>query len=138
VNIEGSLRRASDLNAMPVDLRAEWSGAQLGQMSRLIAGVDGGWRGDADVTAAISGTLGGLNTQSRIRIADLRRQEFQPATSVSVDATCRSEYRRMERMLDNVTCFVPVASGHLLLTGSVSEAGSPKADADLHLERSWD
>jgi hypothetical protein len=132
LRVEGSLRRAVDLNTMPVDLRAEWSGAQLGEVSRLMAGVDSGWRGDLDVTSSIQGSAGDLNMQSRVQIRDLRRQEFQPATTVDVDATCRSNYLRTRRMLDSVTCFWPIAAGHLLLTGRVHLLASP--DADLQLE----
>ena len=81
LNVEGSLRRAADLNAMPVDLRAEWSGAQLGQVTRLIAGMDSGWRGDLDATVGIRGTVGDLQLQSRVQVGNLRRQEFQPVTT---------------------------------------------------------
>ena len=94
LNVEGSLRRALDLNAMPVDLRAEWSGAQLGQVTRLIAGMDSGWRGDLDATVGIRGTVGDLQLQSRVQVGNLRRQEFQPVTNLDVDANCRSEYHR--------------------------------------------
>jgi len=132
ISVDGSLRRAADLNAMPVDLRAEWSGAQLGQVSRLMSGADSGWRGDLDVSSTIRGTIGDLSFQSRIVIGDLRRQEFQPLNSVSVDATCRSEYHRVPQRFDNITCFWPIGAGHLLLTGSVQGFAAP--DADLQLE----
>lgn len=135
LNVEGSLRRAASLDAMPVDLRAEWSGAQLGQVSRLIAGSDSGWRGDLDVTATLRGTLGDLNAQSRIRVGDLRRQEFQPASTVNVDATCRSEIHPAARVLDNITCFWPVSSGHLLLTGDVHGFRPPQAKLQLEINQ---
>ena len=135
VNIEGSLRRAAGLDAMPVDLRGEWSGAQLGQVTRMIAGVDTGWRGDLDLTAAIRGNIGDFSAQSRVRIGDLRRQEYQPATNVDVDATCRSEYHRATRVLDNITCFWPVASGHLLLTGQFQGWEAPRADMQLEINQ---
>ena len=135
VNIEGSLRRAASLDAMPVDLRGEWSGAQLGQVTRMIAGVDTGWRGDLDLTATIRGNIGDFNAQSRVRIGDLRRQEYQPATNVDVDATCRSEYHRVTRVLDNITCFRPVASGHLLLTGQFQGWEAPRADMQLEINQ---
>jgi hypothetical protein len=135
VNVEGSLRRAAALDAMPVDLEAEWSGAQLGQVTRLIAGMDSGWRGDLDVTATIRGSLGDLKVQSRVRVGDLRRQEQQPASTVDVDASCRSEYRRSAHTLDNITCFWPVASGHLLLTGSVQGLAVPKANLQLEINK---
>ena len=135
LTVNGSLRRAADLNAMPVDLRAEWSGAQLGQVTRLMAGMDSGWRGDLNVTASIKGSAGDLTVQSRVRVGDLRRQEFQPATTVDVDAACRSEYLRAQRRLDNITCFWPIASGHLLLTGSVQGFSSPNADLQLEINQ---
>jgi hypothetical protein len=135
VNVEGSLRRAAALDAMPVDLEAEWSGAQLGQVTRLIAGMDSGWRGDVDVTSTIRGSLGDLQVQSRVRVGDLRRQEQQPVSVVDVDASCRSEYRRSEHTLDNITCFWPIASGHLLLTGRVQGLGAPKANLQLEINK---
>ncbi len=135
LNVEGSLRRASSLDAMPVDLRAEWSGAQLGQVTRLIAGMDSGWRGDLDATVTLRGSVGHLTVQSRISVGNLRRQEFQPTGTFDVDATCRSEYNRAQRTVDNITCFWPVAAGHLLLTGSVQGFASPVADLQLEINQ---
>ena len=135
LNVEGSMRRAALLDAMPADLRVEWTGAQLGQVSRLIAGIDSGWRGDLNLTTTISGNLGDLTLQTRLRIADLRRQEFQPPASVNVDANCRSEYRRAQRAIDNITCFWPIASGHLLLTGNMQGLASPHADLQLEINQ---
>ncbi|HEX4067482.1 MAG TPA: AsmA family protein [Acidobacteriaceae bacterium] len=132
LRVEGSLQRADNLLAMPLDLQAEWSGAQLGQVTRLIAGMDSGWRGDLDVTTTMRGTGGDLQLQSRVQVANLRRQEFQPPSTVNVDATCRSEYRHMERRLNNITCFWPVGGGHLLLTGDLADASA--ADTHLQLE----
>ena len=133
--VEGSLRRAPVLDAIPVDLRVEWAGAQLGQVSRLFAGMDSGWRGDLDVTAVIRGNLGDLSGQSRVRVGDLRRQEFQPASTMDVDATCRSQYHRATHVFDNITCFWPVAGGHLLLTGSVQGFQAPQSDLRLEINQ---
>lgn len=135
LSIEGSLHRAPALDAMPVDLRAEWSGAQLGQVTRIFAGMDSGWRGDLDITTDLGGNLGDLQLQSRVRVADLRRQEFQPPSTVDVDATCRSQYHHLLHTLDNITCFWPVADGHLLLTGSVQGLQTPKANLQLEINR---
>ncbi|MGB7171565.1 MAG: AsmA family protein [Acidobacteriaceae bacterium] len=130
LQVEGSLRRAEDLNEMPVRLRAEWSGAQLGQVSRMLAGFDSGWRGDLDATTTIGGTVGDLQLQSRLSVRGLQRQDFQPARTLDVDATCRGEYRHPERTLGGITCFWPVGGGHLLLTGSAQ----PFAPARAHLQ----
>jgi hypothetical protein len=132
LNVEGSLHRAPTLDDMPVDLRAEWSGAQLGQVTRLLAGMDSGWRGDLDLTTTLRGNLGDLQLQSRLRVSDLRRQEFQPPATVDIDATCRSQYHHLGHKLNDITCFWPVSDGHLLLTGSIH--GLQKPIADLQLE----
>lgn len=132
LHLDGSLRRAANLLAMPVNLRAQWSGAQLGQVSALLTGVDSGWRGALSATTTIRGIGGDLQLQSRVEIANLRRQEFQPANTVNLNTTCRSEYRHAERRLSNITCFWPVQDGHLLLTGSLQ--GLSPAGAHLQLE----
>lgn len=133
LRLEGSLRRAADLGDMPVDLRAEWSAAQLGQVSRLLAGFDSGWRGELDATATIRGNIGDLLLRSRLKIGNLRRQEFQPVTTVDLDATCQSQYRHATQTLGNITCFWPIAAGHLLLTGSVRGFAAPQADLQFEL-----
>ncbi len=130
LQVEGSLRRAGDLNEMPVHLRVEWSGAQLGQVSRLLAGSDSGWRGDLHTLTTIGGTVGDLQLQTRLTVSNLRRQDFQPVRTLDVDASCRGEYQHPTRTLGNVTCFLPVGSGHLLLTGSLR----PLAPAEAHLQ----
>jgi len=133
VSIEGSLHRASDVNAMPVDLQVAWTGAQLGQVTRLLAGFDSGWRGDLTANATIRGSMNDLQLQSHLRVANLRRQEFQPANPLDVDATCQSHYHHIGQRLDGITCFWPVGAGHLLLTGSIQGFASPDADVQLEL-----
>lgn len=132
VNLEGSLRRAADLDAMPVDIRAEWSGAQLGQVTVLLAGVDTGWRGDLDVTASATGTANDLQLASRVQIGNLRRQEFQPVNPVAITATCKSRYERVQKLFQNISCFLPAGNGHLLLTGAAQ--GFSQTHLDLQLE----
>lgn len=135
LTLEGSVERVKNIHAMPVSLRAEWSGAQLGQVTRLLAGVDSGWRGDLDVTANITGTTGDLALKSGIHVANLRRQEFQPANVVNVNAQCQGQYRHALRLLDQVTCFLPEGNGHLLLTGSLNGGVAPAADLVLEVNQ---
>ncbi|MGA7523175.1 MAG: AsmA family protein [Acidobacteriaceae bacterium] len=135
LQVEGSLRRAADVNEMPVRLRAEWSGAQLGQVSRLLAGFDSGWRGDLDATTSLGGTVGDLQLQTRLTVSNLRRQDFQPVRTLDVNATCRGEYRHSIRTLGNVTCFLPVGDGHLLLTGNVHTFAPTEAQLQLEVNQ---
>lgn len=135
LSVEGSLERAPALDSMPVDLDAEWSGAQLGQVSRLLAGSDSGWRGGLDATASLRGTLGNLAVRSRLRVANLRRLEFQPVNTVDVDATCQGAYHHTEHSITGVTCFWPVSAGHLLLTADTLNVAPPRGDLHLEINR---
>jgi hypothetical protein len=135
LTVEGSLRRAATIAAMPVNLTAEWNGAQLGQASRLLAGVDSGWRGDLDVSATIEGTAGDLQLKTRVRIGNLQRQEFQPASALNLDASCQSRYENGQRLLGDITCFLPEGRGHLLLMGSVQWIAAPTADLELEINQ---
>lgn len=132
LDVAGSLRGAATLQALPVDLNVAWRNAQLGQVSELLTGQDSGWRGSLDVTGRIGGTPGDLRLNSTILIGNLRRQEFQPLSPVDVNATCSGEYLHGQRALHDLTCFLPVAPGHLLLTGNIH--GFAPRGADLQLE----
>lgn len=132
LNVAGSLRRGTMLRTLPVNLTVAWRGAQLGQVSELLIGQDTGWRGGMNLTGQVSGTLADLRLHSTVSIGNLRRQEFQPLSSMDVSATCSAEYLHEQRALDQITCFLPVAPGHLLLTGRVR--GSSDGGADLQLE----
>lgn len=132
LNVSGSLGRAANLQTLPVNLGVAWRNAQLGQMSELLRGQDTGWRGSLDLTGRITGTPTDLRLQSTIHIGNLRRQEFQPLAPMDVDATCSADYLHEQRALNQITCFLPVAPGHLLLTGSVH--GFAPLDADVQLE----
>ncbi len=132
LNVSGALRRSANLRTLPVDLNVAWRGAQLGQVSELLSGEDTGWRASLDLTGRIRGTPADLLLKSTVHIGNLRRQEYQPLSTLNVDATCSAEYLHEQRALNGITCFVPVVPGHLLLTGSVAE--SVESGAHLQLE----
>jgi len=133
IRVEGSLNRAVSLDQMYVRLHAEWNGAPIGQVSRLTLGRDIGWRGDLRADADIAGDMRDLELRTRLRVADVHRQEFTPITPFNIDATCQAAYRRGLRSLDNLTCFWPVDSGHLLLTGDIQDLAHPQAHLDLKI-----
>jgi len=135
LTVEGSLRRAASIAEMPVNLQAEWSGAQLGQASRLLAGTDSGWRGDLDATATIVGVAGNLGWKARVRIGNLQRQEFQPASALNIDARCAGRYQNGLRLMKDITCYLPEGRGHFLLTGNVRGLAAPSADLQLEINQ---
>ena len=133
IRLEGSLTRAASLDQLPVDLHAEWSGAQLGQVSRLMLGSDSGWRGDLRVDTDITGDIQNLVLSSRLRVSDAHRLEFTPINQLDVDARCQATWHRSEHLLDNLTCLWPTGDGHLLLTGTVQNLEHPQPRLNLEI-----
>jgi hypothetical protein len=133
IRLEGSLTRATSLDQLPVDLHAEWSGAQLGQVSRLMLGSDSGWRGDLRVDTDITGDIENLVLSSRLRVSDAHRQEFTPINQLDVDARCQAAWHRSEHLLDNLTCLWPTGDGHLLLTGAIHNLEHPQPHLNLEI-----
>jgi AsmA family/AsmA-like C-terminal region len=130
MRLEGSLNRASALDQMPMKLHAEWNGAALGQVSRLILGNDSGWRGDLRAEADIVGDLRNLTLQTRLRVDDAHLQEFTPLTPLNIDAKCRGLYRNGTHSIDDLTCLWPAGNGHLLLTGDIQNLPEPGSFLD--------
>ncbi len=132
LRMEGRLHRASALGQMPVALRADWSHAPLGQMSRLVLGRDAGWRGDLHASAELSGDPNQLQLSTRFEVANMRRQDYTPSESFDADTTCHANYSRAAQTVDHIACGWPVGDGELLLLGRASLAGD--APPALRLE----
>lgn len=135
LRINGSLRRAATVDQMPVNLHADWSNAPLGQISRLLLGQNTGWRGDLRIQADAAGTIDSLHLKTRLRIADMHRQEFAPPEPLNVDATCQANYLRASRSLNNAACVWPVGTGQFLLTGSVADFSHPEPALTLSIDK---
>lgn len=133
VRVDGSVTRAPSLDELPLNLHAEWEGAQLGQVSRLIFGSDSGWRGDMRADADITGDMANLALRSQFRVADAHRVEFTPINLLNLDARCDATYHHVQQSLDNLTCLLPTGDGHLLLTGSVPNVLHPQPDLSLEI-----
>jgi hypothetical protein len=133
VRLEGSLTRAPALDQLPLDLHAEWTGAQLGQVSRLIFGFDSGWRGDLRAEADITGDMQNLFIRPRLHVINAHRLEFTPINELDIDALCQATYHHPRQSLDDLTCLLPTGDGHLLLTGSVPDFNHPRPHLKLEI-----
>jgi len=119
LRLDGSIGRTTDLNTLPVQLTLSWHDSQLGQASRLLSGQDQGWRGELNMDGSLTGTLQSLALKLKIHIDNLRRTEFTPVSSPSLDASCQATYHNGSVAIDNLLCLLPTPPGHLLLTGSI-------------------
>jgi hypothetical protein len=104
---------------MPATLHAEWSGAPLGQLSRILTGSDSGWRGEIETNASITGSAEHASLKITATASGIHRAEFEPREPLNLSATCQAQFSRLGRFFDAVTCLMPTGDGHLLLTGSV-------------------
>ncbi len=119
VRVSGSVRRASSTGQLPLDLRAEWHGAPLGQVSRMLLGQDLGWRGESAVDARLLGTPDELAVEATASAADFRRDSVMPARALDLHTTCKARYHQDRGLLDDIRCVSPVGDGRLDLTGTV-------------------
>jgi hypothetical protein len=136
LRIDGTLHRAAWLGAMPLNLKMEWSGVPLGQLSRLTLGRDIGWRGGLEVEAQVGGTAELAQINAGLRVAGLHRSEYSPVHPLDVATTCRASFRKESKSLEDLSCASPVGDGGLLLTGSIQEGQTlPQADLTLEMNR---
>ena len=125
IKLEGSLRRASAVAPVPIDLTMSWEGAPLGEASTLLSGADAGWRGNLSVAASLSGVLSGARLSTAIHLEDLRRADFVPVETLDVQADCGGTLDITTAVLHLPTCGVaaPQMSG-------ARTAGRVTAEAD--------
>jgi hypothetical protein len=133
VKLDGSLTRAASLEQLPLKLHVEWTGAQLGQASRLVLGEDSGWRGDLHAEGDVTGDMRDLTLKSRLQVDDAHRLEFTPMSHFDVDTRCEAAYHHEAQSLDNLTCLWPTGDGHLLLTGAVADLAHPEPRLKLEI-----
>jgi len=131
VQLEGRMRRASELRLMPVHLEMEWREAQLGQLSRLLIGSDPGWRGDLTADMKLDGTAESAQVTTRLRATGVHRAEFAPAVPLDFDANCGLLYRYSARTIEKLACNSPLGDGRLLLEGDLPAGGEPKVALEL-------
>jgi hypothetical protein len=132
VRLEATLRRAPELNIMPIHVDIDWREAQLGQLSRLMIGSDEGWRGDLTGEMHVDGTAESAQINARLRAAGVHRAEFAPASPMDFDATCSLIYHYSTRGMENLLCDTPVGEGRARLTGTVpGEGKEPRLTVEL-------
>jgi hypothetical protein len=136
LRIDGTLHRAALLGKMPLNLKVEWTGVPLGQLSRLTMGRDIGWRGGLEVEAQVGGTAELAQINASLKVAGLHRSEFSSARPMDVATSCQASFRKESRSLEDISCASPVGDGALLLTGSVQDGQTvPQANLTLGINR---
>ncbi len=107
LRLEGELRRAEVAQAVPVNFRASWHDAPLGEASRILTGDDLGWRGSLNADATLAGTLGDAQLGGKLTLGGLRRAEFFPTHPLDLQITCSSGLQLREAVLAKLQCTLP-------------------------------
>jgi hypothetical protein len=128
VKLEGDLQRSHELKSMPVKFNLSWEKTQLGQFSSLLLGQDGGWRGDLQGSAQLSGTPANLHVTASAELSHFRRYDINRDSMPRLRARCLGD--ALAGVLE-LKCDVPLEPGGLLLTGRWSVA-TPR-DYDLSM-----
>lgn len=125
LRIEGSLKHADSFSHLPIDLHGVWTKAQLGETSKLMTGSDAGLRGTLEWGANVTGTFAESNVQTWIKIEDLRRAEFFPPHTLSMEMRCGLRANNRFLTLEDVKCNAPVDGGNIALSGRIRDVREP-------------
>jgi AsmA family/AsmA-like C-terminal region len=131
VQLEGHMRRATELRLMPIHVEIEWRNAQMGQLSRLLIGSDAGWRGDLTAEMKLDGTPDAANVKTRLRATGVHREEFAPAAPMDFDANCGFAYHYSARTIEKLVCDSPLGDGRMRLQGNLPSGGQPRLSLEL-------
>lgn len=118
--IEATLGRAASLESVPLAVEAAWRGAPLGEASRLLLARDLGLRGEMTLTASVQGSLSRNSLQTHLQINGLRRSDFVPEKTMSLDLNCAGTATRVFHTMAEIRCSWPVPdadSATLALSG---------------------
>ncbi|HKU24784.1 MAG TPA: AsmA family protein [Candidatus Sulfotelmatobacter sp.] len=126
LRVDGIWQRATSIVDTPLNLKLEWSDAQLGQITKLITGNDRGWRGEILLDVALRGTPAKLQIAASSSIDDFRRYDITSGRSLRMRGRCNAQYSSESHEFRQVMCNAPVGDGMITLTGDVAYPGSKR------------
>ena len=124
LQVSGKWQRAETIADTPLELSVEWSGAQLGQISKLISGNDQGWRGEIILDVDLKGTPAKLQISASSSVEDFRRYDLTSGRALRMSARCDAEYSSISHEFRQLMCNAPVGDGLITLTGDLGFPGS--------------
>ena len=126
VALNGIWQRAAWLRDTPIQFSLLWSGAQLGQLTKLVAGQDKGWRGGVRISADLTGTPANLLVHADGSLEDFRRYDIAGGGILRLDAHCDARYSSVDRGVHGVVCRAPMGDGQIVLHGEVTRLLGPR------------
>ena len=124
LQVSGTWQRAEVLRDTPLVFTVEWDRPQLGQLTKLISGIDQGWRGGMRLELNLTGTPAKLLISSDASIEDFRRYDITTEEPLRLAAHCDGQYSSIDREFHDILCSAPVNGGSIVLKGSAGLPGS--------------
>jgi hypothetical protein len=122
IQINANWQRAANMASTPLEIKAQWTDGQLGQITKLFSGTDRGWRGGVTLTANATGTPESLRIESHIALAGFHRYDIVNSDDVGLATDCSGQYNLVTTALANLVCESPAGNGLLNVRGTVTFA----------------
>ncbi len=131
----GTWQRAGSLLDTPLQFSLQWDRAQLGQLTKLISGIDKGWRGEVRLEATLSGMPSAMKVVTDTAIDNFHRYDISSSEGLRLAAHCNATYGSAEAMMHDILCSSPVGNGVITLRGEAGLPGVHKIDLALNVEK---
>jgi hypothetical protein len=132
LRVNGTWQRSDSLRETPLKFTLEWNRAQLGQFTKLLYGVDKGWRGGLTLTTTFSGIPADLEVRAQASVQDFRRYDIVSSEPLQLAARCTAHYSSLDHILSQIVCRAPAGAGALTLAGLITAPTGPRR-YDLNL-----
>ena len=124
LQVSGTWQRAATLQDTPLQFSVEWSRAQLGQVTKFLAGNDKGWRGTIQLDVALTGSPAKLEIASTASVDDFRRYDITSGNALRLAGRCSGEYSSLTHEFHELKCSAPIAKGLIAVAGNGGFPGS--------------
>jgi len=126
IRVDGVWQRSSSLRETPLQFNMQWERAQLGQFTKLLYGVDKGWRGGMALSVTLSGTPRDLDVKADASLQDFRRYDIVSTDGLRMATRCTAHYSSVNHVLSEIACLAPAGEGYVALRGSVAGPTGPR------------
>lgn len=134
VRMNGTWQRAGSLRETPLKFSVVWERAQLGQLSKLVLGNDGAWRGEVEMDANLDGTPGAMLVSADAAVRNFHRYDIPTSEGLRLAAHCEGKYSSAEGMMREIFCNAPVGDGMVTLRGDAGTPGLDRLNLVLNME----
>jgi uncharacterized protein involved in outer membrane biogenesis len=120
VKADINFQRAEMLRDTVVHGKISWQRGQLGMITKLINGRDGGWRGMLEMQSEVSGSPNELHFTTAASLQDFRRFDIYAGEPLALSATCSGIASIPAAEVRGFHCQMPTSPGSISISGMVN------------------